>query len=190
MGPRKTSKEMRSLETVDHTLLKAFQRPLAKHGIELQAMGTTRTASWRLFQPSTEEVLPLGFDADVQRVIEQLEAGTATTLHTVKFPGMRQGSRRIEGDGLGPQVETRANNADFRCRVCGCPGGLPCPMMVRQGTAGGFAWARNLEPVDIERAFIHPGRCRARVRQFLGALKAGTAMAGSTLQPVSKKPQP
>lgn len=162
------SKQFRSLVTCDHSLLKPFQRALARYGLELAATGSVRHAGWRVFQPSTGQSFPTAFDQDVQRIIDHFAEGKpGGDLHDVYHPGDAGKHNRVLGDGHGPQVETRANNADFRCMVCGCPGGLPCPSMVASGTGRGFSWAKNLEQKDWERKHIHPGRCRARLRAFI-----------------------
>lgn len=153
---------------VDLANKKAFAARCKKLGIEIALKNehNLRIASWRLVDPSTSYAFVCGFDTDVVSILTRME----------------QESQALQGAALAlfspraqPTVATTAKGATLTggpwCVMCGEPGGLPSPNMVRG--AGVLKLRLFFEPGDarLGAARLHPGRCRKRLRQLLDAAK-------------------
>lgn len=147
--------------TLDPSKKLDYTERFRPHGLTLRLHESSlaRLCYWRLELPDGSWSVTTGFDVDLDRALAQLEAGCAPhridlTFHAAPEPA-------------------RANHygAHF-CVMCGESGGLPCPKMVDLGVRAKIAFAFPVNDARFVPKHVHPGRCRARLKQLGEAFKA------------------
>lgn len=129
-----------------------------------------RIAYWRLFDPKTDAQLTTGFDATVERTLDQMEKCGIPLDAVELFAGSTKPSRSHPGNLTGGPF----------CVVCDIPGGLPCPAMVKQALAKDIKLAYPPGDARLVPNHVHPGRCRKRLRQWLDASQQGAVKRGES----------
>lgn len=147
--------------TLDIHKEKGYRVALAAHGVTLKLFQLTNRKYnyWRMEDDPSGAVITTGFDVDIDRALEQLNRGIRlefVDLYSCMPSPEAQKANTSAGGGTGPF-----------CVVCDTLGGLPCPNMVIDARRLNVRLAFAYDDPRIGPAYVHPGRCRKRLRQWI-----------------------
>lgn len=165
------------IATVNVSNKKDFQKRFRvyKLDVELHQSSLSRLTYWRVFDPATGTVRTCGFDVDMERLLAQLEAGKSfERIDLYKGTRFVSSSPSSTSGPVGTRLsDERLVRCAALCVICGEPGGLPCPAMVKEALTTRFVLAVPLDsPAVAVHKHVHPGRCRKRLRAHLDAARA------------------